>query len=107
VKISPGQQKNWLLHHDNAPFHTSFFTSEFFYQKQHDYRPPPTLLFSVSPIEDKTERPPFCHHCCNEGRIAGDSEHSQNTTSRMHLKNGRRAGNSAAEKDYFEGDSGQ
>jgi hypothetical protein len=21
--------KNWLLHHDNAPFHTSFFTREY------------------------------------------------------------------------------
>jgi hypothetical protein len=24
------RQKNWLLHHDNAPSHTSFFTGEFF-----------------------------------------------------------------------------
>jgi hypothetical protein len=24
------QQNNWLLHHDNAPSHTSFFTREFF-----------------------------------------------------------------------------
>jgi uncharacterized protein YecT (DUF1311 family) len=24
------RQKNWLLHHDNAPTHTSFFTREFF-----------------------------------------------------------------------------
>jgi hypothetical protein len=24
------RQKNWLLHHDNAPFHTPFFTREFF-----------------------------------------------------------------------------
>jgi hypothetical protein len=23
------RQKNWLLHHDNTPFHTSFFTREF------------------------------------------------------------------------------
>jgi hypothetical protein len=24
------EQKNWLLHQDNAPFHASFFTREFF-----------------------------------------------------------------------------
>jgi hypothetical protein len=24
-----GDKKNWLLHHDNAPSHTSFFTREF------------------------------------------------------------------------------
>jgi hypothetical protein len=35
-----------------------FFTREF-RPKKHDCRPPPTLLFSVSPIEYKTERPPF------------------------------------------------
>jgi hypothetical protein len=43
---------------------TSFFTREFFEQKQHDCRPPtiilawpgPLQLFNVSLIEDKTER---------------------------------------------------
>jgi hypothetical protein len=30
------RQKNWQLHHDNAQTHTSFFTKEFFGQKQHD-----------------------------------------------------------------------
>jgi hypothetical protein len=28
-------------------------------QKQQNCRPPPTLPFPVSPIEDKTEKPPF------------------------------------------------
>jgi hypothetical protein len=31
----------------------------FFGRKQHDCRPTPTLLFSVSMIEDKSEMPPF------------------------------------------------
>jgi hypothetical protein len=54
VRSELWKQKNWLLHHDNAPSHTSFFTREFFYQKQHDCRGPvQTLLFSVSPIEMK------------------------------------------------------
>jgi hypothetical protein len=52
------QQKNWLLHHNKGPSHTSFFIREFL-TKQHDCHPPPTLLFSFSPSEDKTERPPF------------------------------------------------
>jgi hypothetical protein len=40
---------NWLLLHDNAPSHISFFIR--------DYRHSPTFMFSVSPIEDNTERP--------------------------------------------------
>jgi hypothetical protein len=46
------QQMNWLLHHDNAPSHTSFFTREFFYQERKDCCPSSTLL---SLIEDKTK----------------------------------------------------
>jgi hypothetical protein len=38
------------------------FQMGIFDQKQHGCRPPPTLLFSVSPIEVKTERPPFSHN---------------------------------------------
>jgi hypothetical protein len=68
------------LHDDNQPAHTSFFTRNFFYQKQHDCRPPPTLHFSVSPVEDETERQPFWQ---NRRRCWTSS---QNTTSRMHLK---------------------
>jgi hypothetical protein len=40
------QKKNWLLHHGNALSHTSFLTRElFFFTKNNDCRPPPTLLF--------------------------------------------------------------
>jgi hypothetical protein len=42
------------LHHDNAPSHSPFHQG-IFDQKQHDCHPPPTPLFSVSPIEDKTD----------------------------------------------------
>jgi hypothetical protein len=35
-----------------------FFTRDFL-PKHHDCHPPATLLFTVSPIEDKSERPPF------------------------------------------------
>jgi hypothetical protein len=53
-------QKSWLLHHDNAPSCTSFFTREFLSKEQHYYHthPPyspdlPPCDFSVSLIEDK------------------------------------------------------
>jgi hypothetical protein len=36
--------KNLLLHYNNAPSHTSFFTMEFFIKNKMTY-PPPTLLF--------------------------------------------------------------
>jgi hypothetical protein len=56
------RQKNWLLHHYNAPSHTSFFTRELWARNNVTVVPPPSLLFSVSPIEDKTERPPFLNN---------------------------------------------
>jgi hypothetical protein len=52
------QQKNWLLHHDNAPSHTSFFTRKFFTKNIMTVVPhPPYVYFSLN--EDKTERSPF------------------------------------------------
>jgi hypothetical protein len=35
------------------------FCQGIFYQKQHDCHPLPTLLFTISPIEDESERLPF------------------------------------------------
>jgi hypothetical protein len=43
-------QKNWLLNHDNAPSDASFSAREFL-TKNNMTVAPPTLLFSVSPIE--------------------------------------------------------
>jgi hypothetical protein len=34
-----------------------FFHQGIFYEKQHGCRSSPTLLYSISPIEDKTESP--------------------------------------------------
>jgi hypothetical protein len=42
--------------------------------------------FSVSSIEDKTERMPFWHNWGDTGRITGCAEHPQRMISRMHLK---------------------
>jgi hypothetical protein len=52
------RQVNWMLHHDKAPSHTSFLTREYFNKNGMTSVPHPPY-FSVSPIEDKTEGPPF------------------------------------------------
>jgi hypothetical protein len=46
---------------------THRLTLPFSLKKQHDCRPPPTLLFSVSSTEVKTERLPFCHNQDDQG----------------------------------------
>jgi uncharacterized protein YecT (DUF1311 family) len=53
------RQKNFLLYHDNAPSHTYFFIRECFTMNNITIAPPLNLMFSVSSIEDETERPPF------------------------------------------------
>jgi hypothetical protein len=52
------RQNNWLLHHDNAPSHASFFIREFLTINNMTVVPRPPY-FSVSPIENKAERLPF------------------------------------------------
>jgi hypothetical protein len=52
------QRLHWLLHHDNAPSHTSLSTREFLAINIMAI-PPSTLLLPVFPNEDKTERLPF------------------------------------------------
>jgi hypothetical protein len=52
------RHKTWLLHRDNAPSHTYLFTRECFTKNNLTVVPNPPY-FSVSPTEDKTERPPF------------------------------------------------
>jgi hypothetical protein len=71
------EQKNWLLHHNNATSHISFSTRKF-QTKKHDCRPHSTH-FSVSPIEDKTERPPILHNWGDRGRIVGGAERPHRT----------------------------
>jgi hypothetical protein len=77
------------------------FHQEMFDQNQYDYCPTPTLLFSISPIEDKTEK-------CHFARTEVIEAKSQNTTFRVHSKNGRSAGNCiGAESDCYDGHGGQ
>jgi hypothetical protein len=47
------RQKNWLLRHDNAPFHTSFSTREFFTQHNMTIVPHSPYFSLFPPIEDK------------------------------------------------------
>jgi hypothetical protein len=55
------------------------FTRKFFLPKTTWLSSPPTLLLSVSPIEDKTERPPFWHKWGDQDRITGSAEHPHRT----------------------------
>jgi hypothetical protein len=71
------RQKDWLLHHDSKLSHTSILTREFL--TKNNSHPPPTLLFSASLIEDKTEMPPFWHIWEIGDRIAGSAEHAHRT----------------------------
>jgi hypothetical protein len=48
----------WWQHHGNTRFTLNFSTGNSL-PKQPDSKPPPTLISSVSPNEDKTEKPPF------------------------------------------------
>jgi hypothetical protein len=83
------RRKNRLLHHDNASPRTSHFTTDFFYQKQYGCRPPSTILFSASPIEDN----PLTE------------QHFQDAFKKEMQKRWERC--MCAEGDLFEGDVGQ
>jgi hypothetical protein len=52
------RQKNWMLLHSDTMSHLPP-PQEKFGPKKDECHPPPTLLLSVLPIEDKTERLPF------------------------------------------------
>jgi hypothetical protein len=51
------------------------FHCGFFYQKQHSYHPPPTLLFSICLLEDKTEGLPIWYkeHLVKEITVIRDA----------------------------------
>jgi hypothetical protein len=55
------------------------FSPENFRPKEQDCRSPPTLLFSLSPIEDKAEGPPFWHNWGDVSRITCNAEHPYRT----------------------------
>jgi hypothetical protein len=73
------------------------FSPGVFYHEQHDCCLPPILLSSVSLIEDENEISQFWHNWGDRSRQCWTP--SQNTTYRMHLKNGRSAGNGAKARE--------
>jgi hypothetical protein len=76
--------RNRLLHHDNSPYYTSFFTKAFLTEKIMTVVSHPPY-FSVSPIEGKTEKTSILKYLrwwrqnCRQFWI-------QNTTPRIYLK---------------------
>jgi hypothetical protein len=60
--------KNCLLHHENAPCHFHFH-QRIFWPKPVRFSSPTYLIFFVSPIEDKTERPQFWHSWSDWGKV--------------------------------------
>jgi hypothetical protein len=69
-------QKNWLLHHDNAPSHTSFFTREFLTKTTWLTSPTHTTCLTMPPVTSVC----FPYFWCNwgdRGRIVGTlTEHN-------------------------------
>jgi hypothetical protein len=55
------RQKDWLLHHNNAPSHNSFFTTEFLTGNNMTLVLNPHYFFLLPPIAGRSEMPPFCH----------------------------------------------
>jgi hypothetical protein len=89
-------QKNWLLHYDNAPSHTSSFRGEFWTIHNMTVVPHPPY-FSLFPR--LKIRPPFWRSSGDGGRVAGGAEHPHRTRlpGRI-LKNGGNAGNGACSR---------
>jgi hypothetical protein len=99
------QWKNWLLHHDNAPSHTSFFTREFLTKSNMTVvsHPPYLSLFLDSKWNRKASLTQFrwlrqnCRQCLTPTQSSTSRTHSKwqkHWELCMHM-----------EGDYFEGDS--
>jgi hypothetical protein len=91
-------QNNWLLHQDNSPSQTSFFTREFLTKRNVTVIPHP-LYFSVFPIENKTGS----RHFDTIEVIEAETDAVLNTLTEHGLqdafKNGRSARNDAFARD--------
>jgi hypothetical protein len=62
------------------------FSPRNFLPKKYDCRLPPTLIFSVSQIENRSERPSFSKVEVIEAESEAVLNTTQNTTCMMHLK---------------------
>jgi hypothetical protein len=70
------RRKNWLLHHNSALFHISFFTAEFLTINNMTPFPLLTLLVLLGILR---LFPPFWQNRSDRGRIAGEAEHPHRT----------------------------
>jgi hypothetical protein len=102
------RQENWLLHHDNAPSHTSFFTREFFTRRAwHSSLTHPTFLFHQLKIKLKGR------HFDTTEVIEAGSQAVLNTLTEHDFQDALTKWQMCwercirAEGDYFEGDGGQ
>jgi hypothetical protein len=115
-------QKNWLLHHENAPSYTSFFTRELFTKNNMTVISHPLYLlkltprdFSVSSIEGDLSVfpqlmiPPFWHNWAKAESQEVLNTLSQNKTSWMYWKNWQKHWEWCIipVHNYFKGDGGQ
>jgi hypothetical protein len=79
------RQKNWMLHHDNALSHTSFFTREFFTKNNMTIisKPPHFFLFPWLGIELKG------YHFATIELIEAESQAVLNTLTQHDTTHGR------------------
>jgi hypothetical protein len=110
VKICPelSRQKNWLLHHDSAPSHISFFTREFFSKNNMtvDHRPP--YFFPLFPRLDIKLKG---RHFDTIEVIEAESRAVLNILTEHDFQDAfkemAKALGTYAQGDYFEGEGGQ
>jgi hypothetical protein len=88
------QELNWLLHHDNAPSHTSVLNQHFWRNIKWLSSPThctpdlaPCDYFLYPKNESETERTPVWYHWEDSSRIAESIWHCLKRTSRKHSKN--------------------
>jgi hypothetical protein len=103
------RQKNWLLHHDNAPSHISFFTRQFFTKSNVAVIPHPSY-FSLFPrlkiqLKDRHFDRIDVMEAESQAVLKSLTEHDFQDSFKTWQKYWQRY--IRAEGDYFEGDSGQ
>jgi hypothetical protein len=80
------RQKNWLLHHDNAPFHYSSFTSEFVTKNNMTVVSIHSTFLFPPRLRIKLKGGHFDTNEVIEAEPQACRTPSQNTTSRIHLQ---------------------
>jgi hypothetical protein len=103
------QQNKFLFHHDNAPFHTSFFTREFMTKNNMTVVPHP-LCFSLFPrLKIKLKG----HHPDTDEVLGAESQTLLNKLTERNfqdaIKNWQKIWECCilAEANYFQSDGGQ